>query len=213
MELFIGGGVILIYLGIAIACMIWALSWARRRNFGAGRRVVTILTVLFATYSIPFGDHTIGAIKVAKLCEKDAGSNVQRVVEGVEGFQWETGLSAKPDTFGYRYLEVQLNKGSVTRYVRTDSFQVRIESGVAPISKYLVYRAPEERIWPHIHMGRFVVEEIQSMTPLAVWVNYSYEGGWLARSLKGIGATGGYCPTKPLNHIEFIHTVLRPLHP
>lgn len=53
MELFIGGAGVLIYLGLAFACMIWALSWAKKKRFGIKGRAVVVLAVLFITYAVP----------------------------------------------------------------------------------------------------------------------------------------------------------------
>src|SRR5689334_21752298 len=118
MEPFFGVGIMLLYVSIVIAIVLWVLSWNGWKKFTAWGRAGIVLTVLLIAYAIPFGDHTIGLIKFRKICGERAGIHVYRTVENVDGFAWNTGRQVKPyTTHGFPFYEVVYRKREIYRYV------------------------------------------------------------------------------------------------
>jgi hypothetical protein len=211
MELFIGGGVVLIYLGIVLVCMLVALGWARERKWGVRGKTGIVVGVLFVAYAIPFGDHTIGLIKFKRLCEEQAGERIYETVDGVDGILWSSGQQNKPyTTYGYSFYETQGKGGRVFRYVQREDGTVAEENHSSPKARFLIHRSPWSTISDHLEKTEFIVEELSSGKPLAIHTILSYSGGWLTRSLEGIGGHGPSCPDRPFEPVRFIHTVLKP---
>ena len=218
MLLFAAGAIVLIYLGIAIALMLWAIVWAGNRGFGIGGRIGAAVVVLGVAYAIPFGDHTIGLIKFKGLCDGQAGMNIYETIYEVDGVMWRiaSGKQVEPyTTHGYGFYEQKGFKGELYRYVQQQNGSIKEEIGTKPQAKY------ESRLDSPIPIGAnytksvFSIVELETARTLASYASVHFKGGWLMRELSGIGVSGPSCPDDrgSFDPISFTRTVLKPNTP
>jgi hypothetical protein len=212
MELFIGGAILLIYIGFVVAGILWVLSWAKRRGFGWGGRASSVLMVVLAGYAIPFGDHTIGLLKFKNLCSKYAGAMINETISNVEGFMWETGRISRPHTHGYSFYEIRTPTNEIYRYVRRDDGTVGEIKGDRPKAKYVVRRSARTTISTHVTKSQLLIQELNTARTIAGYTTLHYHGGWLIRELDGIGISGPSCPSErePFETISFVQSILLP---
>ena len=139
-------------------------------------------------------DHTIGLINFKWLCQEQAGIKIYQTVDGVDGFMWETGRQAQPyTTYGYRFFEAQTHKNEIFRYVVHAKGIVEEDKVDGPKAKFLVRQEPLSTVGGHIRRSEFAIMERETGRVLASHTALHYRGGWLYRSLSGIGVTGPHC--------------------
>jgi hypothetical protein len=160
MELFIGGGIILIYVFIVFGCVMAALGWAWHRKLSAWGVTGAILGVLFVTYAIPFGDHTIGLIKFKRVCEKESGTRIIRTVPGVEGLLSDDADGEMAQRLGYRFVEKGKNRSDVIRYEVVNDKIVKYEHVQSRSRYFLGRRTIADDGW--ILKGEYVITDMIS---------------------------------------------------
>jgi hypothetical protein len=209
MELLIGGAFILFYLGITVACVLWALSWAGRRKCGVSRKSAVVVLVLFIAYAIPFGDHTIGYVYFNRLCDSEAGARIYRTASGVEGLLSPTADGQMARHLGYHFVEEGTDTNNVTRYeIRGDD--IVEHKNTSSVSRYILeHRHTDGKLG--VATGKYVISDESTKEELAVYTNFSYRGGWLSRGLlSGYGGISASCPNQVFDFEKFIVAVLKP---
>ncbi len=209
MELFIGGAVVLIYLGLVTACILAGIAWAWRKKIGAWGKVAWVVGMFFVAYAIPFGDHTIGYIHFTRLCDTEAGTRIYRTVSGVEGLLTPNADGQLAQTLGFRFVEQGNISATVARFEIRDDKIVEIKN-TQSISRYvLAHSRSKEMLWSIT--GQYVITDLNDGKPIAVHTTISYRGGWLVRAvLAGYGGTAAHCPKEVFSVVKFIISVLKP---
>jgi len=212
MELLIGGPIVLGYLALTYACATWAIRLAKRRGFGALGKSAAVLGVILVAWAIPLGDHTIGYTYFQRLCQREAGTQIYRTIEKVDGLWWPFADAQTAVAHGYRFVEGGVDRNRVTRFEVVDQ-KVREQVNVSAISRYVVYSLSREEIGLGISKQQSVVEDSKTSERLSVRTRFFYRGGWLISAiLSGYGGTAGVCPKGPFDYVNWIVTVLKPIN-
>lgn len=194
------------YLFIVVICLIAALTWTGRRNYGILKTIGVVLITLFVLYAVPFGDHTLGEIKRHQLCKELGGTKIYQVVENVDGFMWErSGSQGNPphSTYGYSFTEASDLDGRIYRYTRKSSDLIDSQMVEKSQARYVARGSPYENIGPRHLVRRFSIIDVTDSKVLAVHGLVAYRGGWL-----GYGSVT--CPQEIFDPITFVQQVLKP---
>ena len=204
------------YLAI-VGFVIW-LTMRLLTDTGRGWKVKgpALAVILFAAWAVPFGDGTLAEIGFERMCaENDAGTKIFRKVEGVEGFRWDDHhVTGKTDTsYGYRFIEFPEKTGDlVNRFVLQEDGTLKEEPHARSIARFAFRLEPRqviEKYGQQFVRQRSVVYEVSTQETIATYTELFYPGGWIVRSLKGLGAGASLvCPTTPFNVVEFLASVV-----
>jgi hypothetical protein len=200
------GGLLILFL---VGLYIWAgYKLVRRTQPIWGKTLIVIAAIL-----IPTADAVYGRYKLKEMCAAEGGLRINRVVEGVAGFDYPASRPTESwlTRNGYKFVEGKELSGERYRLsLRPDGSLLR-EVGITPISEY-VYTDEYGDSKDIYYRGEQRISARATGEVLSREVVISYAGGWVERFVAGIYAargTAGTCGP----HIDITVFVTKTLKP
>ena len=177
-----GGLAVLLLIGLYITGVVWMV---RAQESKRAKLIALVVALL-----IPTVDAILGRIYLQHLCDTEGGLQVNRVVEGVEGFMYKKftdGDGYWVKKHGYKFTEYAPVNGKVVRYSNQNGQIVR-EAGVDSISKYQFRSSFVSGVIGRIEDN---TETIDGGEVLASYKSFVFQGGWAERFLSRFSDAGG----------------------
>lgn len=213
---------LLVYILIPAAYIALAI-WATVRAAGAVKRpalkaAVACGLVLFFVL-LPTWDEIFNRYHVSRLCAKDGGEHVYRVVRGVKGFYETSGIYTAQEAhrLGFEFVEGP-GKGPYPTIVRR-TWGTKGEEVIDPMrqpSARYEYGERSERVTGAVQKSETYIRDRATDELIAVRRNYYARRGWVTIFLFGSTVYPITCEVperKPFEAGKFIRAALQPNSP
>lgn len=200
--------------GLLVLALIGLYLWAAHKLVRRTPPIWGKALIVIAAILIPTADAVYGRYKLKEMCAADGGLRINRVVEGVAGFDDPRDVpreeSIKSD--GYKFVEGEEIGGQRSRLSLGADGAVHREVGVTPVSEY-IYELDKGDFREIYHRTESRIRVRSTGEILSQAVNIRYAGGWFERFVNGIYAgtgTAGTCGSF-IPRTELVSKTLKPI--
>lgn len=187
----------------------WLISRVRKSSASVLTKNSLTAIIVIAVIAYAIADELIGKWQFDALCEREAGTEILRKIEGVDGFLYGGHASDWVGKEGYRFVET-LSIGQSYRYATgADGNLEKIPIGKS--QSLYSYKLVNVNVSDHVLKQQRVITVIKTGEILAQRTSFYYTGGWVQRAVAPIGGGTGYgCPKDDFVVTKFVKSVLIP---
>lgn len=158
---------------------------------------------------LPIWDIPIAWWQFKHLCETEAGVNIIRSVDEVEGFSSEFfGSEDSLTNYGYKFVERKMIDGNWVRYSSDAHRKVVTQRIESPTARYRIER--HEIPLRHVYKTEIIIDDTETKNVLATMTRLGYRGGWLAKRFHWSYTPEDSCGGHEMSIDAFFIRTLRP---